>query len=293
MSEPLVRGRAGSTEYLSLLLLFGMHAACLLVFWVPCSVGAVTLCVAGYLLRMWAITAGYHRYFSHRAFKTSRFFQFLMALIGTSAFQNGPIWWASWHRHHHRFADMPQDLHSPKQYGFWHAHMGWVLSAESDHPDTSNVQDLKRFAELRMLDRHKWAPMIAYAVACYALAGVPGLVWGFALSSVAVLHGTALINSLGHVWGSRRYETQDTARNNWLLALITLGEGWHNNHHHAQSSARQGFLWWEVDLTFYTLKLLSWLGIVWALRAPSPKTLRARQPHRAHKLDTYATRSPS
>jgi stearoyl-CoA desaturase (Delta-9 desaturase) len=275
MSGTVVRTERGSAENLSIGLLVGMHLACLLVFWVRCTPGVVALALGGYLLHMWAITAGYHRYFSHRAFKTSRAFQFAMALLGTSAMQNGPIWWASWHRHHHRYADTPRDVHSPKQHGFWHAHLGWLLCTESDHPDTSNVEDLKRFPELRFLDRHKWLPIVAYAAGCYAIAGVAGLVWGFALSSVLTLHATALINSLGHLRGSRRYATGDTACNNLFLALITLGEGWHNNHHHAQSSARQGFFWWEIDVTFYTLKCLSWFGIVWDLRSPSARTLGA------------------
>jgi stearoyl-CoA desaturase (delta-9 desaturase) len=184
MSEPSARAHKGSAEYLSLALLLAMHAACLLVFWVPLSASVVVLCAAGYVVRMWAITAGYHRYFSHRSFKTSRAFQFVLAVIGTSAMENGPIWWASWHRHHHRHTDTPLDVHSPKQHGFWHAHFGWVLCAESDNPDTSNVEDLKRFPELRFLDKHKWLPIIAYAAGCYAIAGGPGLVWGFALSSV-------------------------------------------------------------------------------------------------------------
>jgi stearoyl-CoA desaturase (delta-9 desaturase) len=278
MTEVSASIQRGPAEYFSIALLIAMHAACALVFWVPFSPTVVALCLGGYLLRMWAITAGYHRYFSHRAFKTTRFFQFILALIGTSAMQNGPIWWASWHRHHHRYADTPLDLHSPKQHGFWQAHMGWVLSAESDHPNTANVADLKCFAELRFLDRHKWMPLIAYAIGCYAIAGAAGLVWGFALSSVLVLHGTALINSLGHLQGSRRYATRDTARNNPMLALLTLGEGWHNNHHHAQGSARQGFLWWEIDLTYYVLKLLSWSGIVWSLREPSARALAAAAP---------------
>jgi len=262
-----------SSQRLSIAILVTLHLLCLLVFVLPVSARVVGLCAAGYVVRMWAITAGYHRYFSHRAFKTSRAFQFLLGLLGTSALQNGPIWWASWHRHHHRYADQPRDLHSPTMRGVWHAHMGWVLSSEPDHPDTSNVEDLTRFPELRYLDKHKWQPMIAYAVGCYAFAGVAGLVWGFVLSSILVLHATALINSLGHLRGSRRYATTDTSRNNLALALLTLGEGWHNNHHHAQSSARQGFMWWEIDITYYTLKLLSWAGVIWAMRAPSERAL--------------------
>jgi stearoyl-CoA desaturase (delta-9 desaturase) len=262
-------------EHLSLILLGAMHLACALVFFVNFSWSLVALCAAGYVLRMWAITAGYHRYFSHRSYKTSRGFQFVLALLGTSAMQNGPLWWSSWHRRHHRHSDTPLDPHSPDQRGFWHAHLQWILSGDHDHPDLSNVDDLTRFPELRFLDRHKWLPIIAYAVVCYALAGLPGLVWGFVLSTVLVLHATALINSLAHVYGSRRYETADKSRNNAWLALITLGEGWHNNHHHGMSYARQGFFWWELDATYYVLKLLAGLGLVWDLREPTQKVLRA------------------
>jgi stearoyl-CoA desaturase (delta-9 desaturase) len=264
----------GPAEYFSLSLLLAMHTSCLLVFFVPCTLKLVSLALGGYVLRMFGITAGYHRYLSHRAFRTSRVFQFVLALLGTSSMQNGPIWWASWHRHHHRFTDAPQDAHSPKQYGFWHAHIGWILEPGSDHPDLSNVRDLMRFPELVFLEKHKWLPLIAYAIACFAIAGLPGLLWGFVLSSVVLLHATALINSAGHVWGSRRYPTQDTSRNNALLALITLGEGWHNNHHHVRHCARQGFFWWELDMTYYVLCVLSWFGVIWDVRVPSQKALR-------------------
>ena len=259
------------TAYVSLGLLGAMHAACLLVFVVPFSATVVWLAVGGYLLRMWAITAGYHRYFSHRSFKTSRAFQFVLAVIGTSAMENGPLWWASWHRRHHREADSPDDPHSPVQYGFWQAHLGWVLSGRYDNPDLSNIADMARFPELRFLDRHKWLPLIGYALGCYAIAGVAGVVWGFVLSSVLLLHATALINSLAHVWGTRRYETRDQSRNNLWLALLTLGEGWHNNHHHAQGNVRQGVLWWELDVTYYVLRLLALVGLVWDLHEPRPK----------------------
>jgi len=269
-SPTLPRGRK---ETFSLALLVAMHAACLLVFFVPFTATAVAIAGGGYLIRMWAITAGYHRYFAHRSFKTSRVFQALLAVLGASAMQNGPLWWASWHRSHHRETDRPEDPHSPVQRGLWHAHMGWILSVESDHPKMSNVSDLSRYPELRFLERHKWLPIIAYACACFAIGGVSGLVWGGALSSVLVLHATALINSLGHRWGHRRYATRDQSRNNFALALITLGEGWHNNHHHAMHCARQGFRWWEIDLTYYSLRVLSRLGVVWQIREPSQRTL--------------------
>jgi stearoyl-CoA desaturase (delta-9 desaturase) len=264
---------------LSMVLLAGMHAACLLVFVVPVSATALALMAGGYLLRMWAITAGFHRYFSHRTFKTSRVLQFLLGVLGTMAMENGPLWWASWHRRHHRHADLQGDPHSPLRTGFWSAHLGWILSRDSSSPDLSNVRDLQRFPELRWLDRHKWLPIIAYAIGCFAIGGASGLVWGFVVSTVLVFHATALINSLGHIWGSRRYATADGSRNNALLALITLGEGWHNNHHHAMHSMRQGFFWWELDLTYYTLRAAAYVGLIWDVREPSGKKLAGPRVH--------------
>jgi stearoyl-CoA desaturase (Delta-9 desaturase) len=246
-----------------------IHAAALLAFFVPFSWGLLALALGGYLVRMWAITAGYHRYFSHRAFKTSRPFQFVLAWLGGSAMQNGPLWWASWHRHHHKYSDTPADAHSPAQRGFWHAHMFWYLDGSHDEPDLANVKDLARFPELRFLERYEWLPVLAYLAFCAALFGLPGVVWGFVISTLACLHATMCINSLAHVWGTRRYDTPDDSRNNALLALFTLGEGWHNNHHQSMGSARAGFAWWEIDVTYYSLLALERLGLVWDLRPPS------------------------
>lgn len=272
-----VVARRRPVDVLSLVLLLGMHAACVTVFFVPFSWGVVALAVGGYLLRMFAITAGFHRYFSHRAFKTSRAFQLVLAVLGTASMQNGPLWWASWHRHHHKHSDTALDAHSPYHGGFVRAHLGWVLDGAHDAPILRNVPDLVRFPELRFLERHKWLPLVAYAVACFAIAGTAGLVWGFVLGTVAVFHATLLINSLAHVWGSRRYATPDESRNNALLAVLTLGEGWHNNHHRYMSSARQGFRWWEIDGSYLVLKALSWLGVVWDLR-PVPEAVMALHP---------------
>jgi stearoyl-CoA desaturase (Delta-9 desaturase) len=255
-------------DSVSLALLVGMHASCLFVFLVPASWGLVALAVGGYVLRMWAITAGYHRYFSHRTFKTSRAMQLVMATLGTESMQNGPLWWSSWHRWHHKHSDTPMDAHSPRQIGFWKAHLGWVLDGLHDEPDLSNVKDLTKFGELRWLDRHKWVPIVAYAVGCFAIAGWPGLVWGFVLSTVVLFHATLFINSLAHVWGTRPYATSDDSRNNALLAVFTLGEGWHNNHHHEMSCARQGRKWWQVDVTYYSIRILGWLRLVWDVREP-------------------------
>lgn len=273
--------KARAMSILSMVLTLVMHAAMLFAFAVPFEWSLVWLAVAGFVLRMWAITAGYHRFFSHRAYKTSRFFQFVLGALGTMAMQNGPLWWASWHRRHHRYSDTEKDPHSPVQRGFYYSHIGWFLDGSHDYPSLDNVKDLSRFPELRFLDRHKWIPLIAYAGGTYAIAGYGGLVWGFVISSVVGLHVTACINSLAHVWGSRRYETPDSSRNNFLLAVLTLGEGWHNNHHYEMAAARQGRLWWEIDMTYYSLWVLEKLGVIWDVR----------QPRREERAETVATRA--
>ncbi len=252
----------------SLVLFVAMHLACLLVIVYPPTWPLVFLALGSYVVRMWAITVGYHRYLAHRSFRTSRVFQFILALIGCTAMENGPLWWASWHRRHHKYVDTPADPHSPRVYGFWYAHLAWIFDPKNDKTDLSNVPDLTRFPELRLLDRFAWVPLVGYALLCYAIAGPAGVVWGFVVSTIAVDHATFCINSLAHMWGSRRYETQDTSRNNPLLAALTLGEGWHNNHHFYMNSARQGFFWWEIDVSYYTLKLLSWLHLVTDVRTP-------------------------
>jgi stearoyl-CoA desaturase (Delta-9 desaturase) len=267
-----------------------MHVACLFVWVVGVSTTAVVVCVALYLVRMFAITGFYHRYFSHRSFRTSRAAQFVFAVLGASAVQRGPIWWAAHHRHHHAFADKPQDTHSPVQRGFLWAHMGWFLSRRHFHPDLRRARDLLQFPELRWLDRFDIVVPFLLAVglllAGMALErnapqlGTSGgqlLVWGFFVSTVLLYHGTYTINSLCHGWGSRRYPTRDDSRNNPWLALITLGEGWHNNHHHYPSAVRQGFYWWEIDLTYYLLRALAAVGIIWDLNPVPARVREARE----------------
>ena len=265
----------------------GMHLACLGVIWVGVSPVAVGTAVGLYVLRMFAITGFYHRYFSHRTFKASRGVQFAFALLGASAAQRGPIWWAAHHRHHHAHSDCPEDVHSPSQRGFLWSHMGWFLSRRHFAPDLGRVRDLLRYPELRWLDRFDILVPFVLAVGLLVLGkvlearwpslGTSGgqmLVWGFFISTVACYHGTYTINSLCHVWGRRRYKTDDDSRNNLLLAIITLGEGWHNNHHRYPMSARQGFYWWEIDLTYYGLRLLAALGLIRDLK-PVPAAIRA------------------
>ncbi|MSR30060.1 MAG: acyl-CoA desaturase [Gemmataceae bacterium] len=262
-----------------------LHLACLSALFVEFSWSLFYLCLGSYLVRMFGITAGYHRYFSHRAYKTTRWFQFVLAWLGCSALQKGPLWWASHHRDHHKYSDTPEDPHSPHRTSFWWSHVGWVLS--NDHADYpgNNIQDFSKYPELRFLSNYHWIPGIFLAVLCYLWMGFPGLVWGFFVSTVLVYHCTFFINSLTHLVGVKRFETSDESRNSLILAILTMGEGWHNNHHHYQSSANQGFYWWEIDLSYYILYGLSCFGIVWELRKPGEKALnfRRRKPIRKKK----------
>jgi len=246
----------------------------------------LALALACYLPRMFFVTAAYHRYFSHRSYKTSRWFQFLLALGATTTAQKGPLWWAAHHRIHHKLSDAPGDLHSVIQSGFWWAHHGWILSRDLEDTDLSRIKDFSRFPELRWLNTWWMLPVIGIAVVMFALGGLFALVWGFAVAQVLCWHGTFTINSLSHVWGKRRYATGDDSRNNPVLAVITMGEGWHNNHHHYQVSARQGFYWWEIDCTYYVLRALSAVGLVWDLHG-IPARIRDARP------DAPASDTPS
>lgn len=248
-----------------------VHIGCLAVFFINFSWWYVALALGSYYFRMFFVVSGYHRYFSHKSYSTSRVYQFIMAFMAQTSSQKGVLWWAANHRHHHKFSDMEEDIHSPKQ-GFWHSHVGWILGDQYNETEYQYVRDLTRFPELVWLNKYNLLPVPIYAAAMLLLFGWPGLIWGFFVGTVLLWHGTFTINSLSHLWGKRRYETTDTSRNNFILALVTLGEGWHNNHHRFQSSTRNGFFWWEVDIAYYILKMLSWMRIVWDLR-PVPKQL--------------------
>ncbi|MCY1057150.1 acyl-CoA desaturase [Nannocystis sp. SCPEA4] len=232
------------------------------------------MCFALYFGRMFFVTGWYHRYFSHRTFKTSRIVQFIAAFLTQTASQRGVLWWAAHHRNHHKFSDLPWDTHSPIQRGFWFSHVGWIYEKNAGHTDYNKIRDLAKYPELRWLDKYWYVPPTVLGVLTTLTMGWSGLFIAFALSTTLLWHGTFTINSLAHVFGKRRFATTDTSRNNWLLALITLGEGWHNNHHHYMGSTRQGFYWWELDITYYILKAMSWVGLVWDLR-PVPETILA------------------
>ena len=264
-----------------------IHLACLGIFFVGVSRAALIALGVTYVVRVFALTAGYHRYFSHKSYRTSRFFQFVLGFTGTAAAQLGPLWWASHHRMHHRHSDTEDDVHSPARRGFWWAHVGWLLCRRYAHTETAAIKDFARFPELRFLDRHPYLPPLLLALALFGFgawaesarpgwgtAGWQMVVWGFFVSTTLVYHVTFAVNSVTHVFGYRRYDTGDTSRNSFLVALLTMGEGWHNNHHHYAVCARQGFRWWEIDVSYYLLRVLSLLRIVWDVREP-PKELRS------------------
>jgi stearoyl-CoA desaturase (delta-9 desaturase) len=255
-----------------------LHLGCLGVVWVGISPLAVWLAVGLYFFRMFAITGFLHRYFSHKTYSTSRAFQFIMALWCSLAVQRGALWWAYTHRHHHKHSDEEDDKHSPVVDGFWWAHIGWITSKKNFPTDYSKITDLAKYPELVFLNRFDTLIPILFAGSLYGLGAYLGaqgvdtsggqlLIWGFFISTTVLFHGTSCINSLAHVWGTKRFKTtDDESRNSFILTLITLGEGWHNNHHRYQATTKQGFYWWEFDPTYYLLKMLSWTGLIWGLK---------------------------
>ncbi|HEX4492462.1 MAG TPA: acyl-CoA desaturase [Acidimicrobiia bacterium] len=245
---------------------FGLvHLVPFLAIFTGVTEKVVLLAFATFAVRMFLITAGYHRYFSHRSFRTNRVVQFLLAFGGTMAAQKGPLWWAAHHRNHHQFADTDDDAHSPRR-GFWWSHVGWILCDKYGESRHDNIRDFAKYPELRFLDKHDWIGPWTLGVACYLIGGWSGLVVGFFASTVLLWHVTFTVNSLAHVFGSRKYDTTDTSRNNVFIALATGGEGWHNNHHRYPFAARQGFRWWQIDTTYYVLRLMAALGLVRDLR---------------------------
>jgi len=241
------------------------HIASLSILFVPFEPVLLLWFAGSYFVRMFGITAGYHRYFSHRSYKVGRVSQFLLAVLAQTSGQKGVLWWAAHHRDHHRQSDRPDDVHSPR-HGFWWSHVGWVLSSRYDRYDAARVADFGRYPELRWLDRFHWVPLLGFGALLWVVGGPAVFAWGFLLSTVVLYHATFAINSVAHIWGTQSFPTGDDSRNNLLLALLTLGEGWHNNHHHCRSSCRQGVRWWEIDITYLLLRMLAAVGVARDLR---------------------------
>lgn len=268
---------------------WGVHVAALAgAIGVGWSWSAFWWLFGGYTIRMFAITAGYHRYFSHRTYKTSRWFQFVLAFLGMTTGQQGPLWWAAHHRNHHKYSDLPEDIHSPRQRGFVWSHMQWFLSSRHKKTDYDKIKDFAKYPELRAMNNHDLLFVVALGFVMQLAFGSVALFWGFFVPIVLAWHITFCINSLAHVWGRRRYATDDDSRNNVTLAILAFGEGWHNNHHHYQRSARQGFFWWEIDISYYALKALEAMHIVWDVEGV-PRHVRDQTT--APERERVATRS--
>ncbi|MDX2304247.1 MAG: acyl-CoA desaturase [Microscillaceae bacterium] len=298
-AEKEIRGKI-SVSYSAGIITF--HLLPLLLIWTGATLFDWIVCFSLYFIRMFFVTAAYHRYFSHRTFRTSRIFQFFLAFMAETSVQRGVLWWAAHHRSHHKHSDTPQDPHSAKIYGFWYSHIGWIMSRDFDETNFKVIGDFAKFPEIRWIDKNHFLPPITLGVMVFLLGGLVNgggtleglftqgwstLVAGFFLSTVLLFHGTFSINSLMHKIGRQRYKTGDESRNSLWLALVTLGEGWHNNHHYYQSTVRQGFFWWEIDITFYVLKVMSWLGLVWELKGVPHKVKYAHLENQNQDLVTH------
>ena len=267
-----------------------VHLMCFAVIWTGISCTAALVCLFLYVIRMFAITAFYHRYFSHRSYKTTRTMQFVMAIMGSAAVQKGALWWAAHHRHHHRHSDTENDIHSPGFQGIWRAHVGWITARQWSETNFDDIKDFSKYPELMFLNRYYMIVPALLGCSCFAFGAflevyfpwlntgaMQMLVCGFFISTVLLYHGTFCINSMSHLWGRKRYVTGDESRNSLILALITLGEGWHNNHHFYPGAERQGHYWWEIDVSHYGLVIMSWFGLVWDLHSPPAEVLKAGQ----------------
>ncbi len=255
---------------------FLMHIAAFGAIWTGVTWFWVGIAILSYYVRMFFVTGAYHRYFAHRSYKTSRIFQFILAFGAETTAQKGALWWAAHHRHHHRHSDTPEDTHSPRHKGVFYAHNGWVIDCKNDDLKEDLIKDFLKYPELRFIDKHHWFPPLCLALLMFYLGSWEGLVIGFVWSTCLLWQGTFVINSFTHLWGKRDFPSTDDSKNSFIFSLVTLGEGWHNNHHFYQASCRQGFYWWQIDITYYILKILSLFRIVWDIKEPPQKILDQR-----------------
>jgi stearoyl-CoA desaturase (Delta-9 desaturase) len=282
MSETVLKPEVRSKPILKQEIAFAIvHLLPLGAIWTGATLFDWILCGVLYVVRMFWVTGGYHRYFAHKSYKTSRFFQFIIAFMAQTSAQKGALWWAAHHRHHHRHSDTPADPHSMKIYGFWYSHIGWIVGPDFKKTDYKTIGDYAKYPELVWLNKYYLIPPVLLAVACAAVGawvnggsplllfthfGLSTLFIGFFLSTVILYHGTFSINSIMHKFGNQRYETGEESKNSLWLALLTLGEGWHNNHHYYETASRQGFFWWEIDITWYVLKGFQSVGLIWDMK---------------------------
>ena len=226
------------------------------------------------------ISLGYHRLHTHRSYAVPRWLEYMFAICGSLTLEGGPISWVATHRIHHQRSDRPGDPHSPRE-GFWWSHAGWLITGESYHNNTAAMSkyapDLAKDRFYLLLNTWHWIPLLLLSVILFAIGGLPMALWGVCFRVVFGLHATWLVNSATHMWGSRRFATRDDSRNNWWVALITFGEGWHNNHHAHPTSARHGLAWYEFDLSWIELKVLRFFGLARSVRVVNIHTEIAKR----------------
>lgn len=304
MSETVLKPEVRSKPILKQEIAFAViHLLPLAAIWTGATLFDWILCGVLYVVRMFWITGGYHRYFAHKSYKTSRFFQFIIAFMAQTSAQKGALWWAAHHRHHHRHSDTPADPHSMKIYGFWYSHIGWIVGPDFKKTDYKTIGDYAKYPELVWLNKYYLIPPVLLAVGVAALGawvnggspllmfthhGLSTLFIGFFLSTVILYHGTFSINSIMHKFGNQRYETGEESKNSVWLALLTLGEGWHNNHHYYETASRQGFFWWEVDITWYVLKGFEAVGLIWDVKGVPDHIKYSRNRQHAQELRKQA-----
>ena len=268
----------------SIVIFWLVQVSALLVFAVPFAWGYVALWAVSHFARAVGLTLAFHRYYAHRAFQMNRAARFIWTFAGVAAMQKGPLWWAGHHVYHHKFADRDGDPHSPKVSGFYYAHIGWFLNDQKYKKiDPSNpvVRDFSKYPDVRLLDEYYFLPPLLLGLAMYAIGGFPWVVWGFCLPTMTLAHATFAINTVNHLYGSRRFETRDESRNNAITALFAAGEGWHNNHHRYQRAARNGFYWWEIDITYYVILAMQAVGLAWDVQRVPDRIYREAREGRA------------
>jgi len=242
------------------------HLLWILAFWSGASTGALCFATASYFVILFGVFAGFHRYFSHRTFKTSRVFQFLLALLGTLSLQKGVLHWAANHRVHHKYSDKPGDIHSPIINTLYWAHMGWIMSDDHNETKWDKIKDFSKFPELVWLNKNFVGIYVTWCASVLFGLGFDYLVWGCFINTLVSWHVVFFVNSIMHVWGSRDHDTGDQSRNNIWLTIPLMGENWHNNHHHKPNSASVWFKWYQVDLTFIALAALEKIGLIWDVK---------------------------
>jgi fatty-acid desaturase len=260
----------GTVNWITVIAMSAFHVGAVAAFFYIDAGAMFTAFLLYYIAGSFGIGMGYHRLLTHRGYKTKKWVEYFLTTCGTLALEGGPIFWVATHRIHHQYSDREGDPHSPREGTYW-AHMGWIFTGKAMHHDTEvlrrYVPDLSKDKFHVWLTSWHWITQVVVGLALLAFGGLPYVLWGVAFRTVFGLHSTWAVNSATHLWGSRRFKTRDDSTNNWLVALFTFGEGWHNNHHAHPVSARHGLAWYEVDLNWIGIRTLEMLGLAWDVRA--------------------------